>query len=74
MKLQLLLFGLLISSFLNALPAEPPAYVATPDGVIVFTDPLVTGSSNAVKLEVIADNIIRVIAAPGKKWCPHKVW
>jgi alpha-D-xyloside xylohydrolase len=70
MKFQLLLLSLLISSFLNALPAEPPSYVTTPDGVIVFTDSLVTGTANAVKLEVIADNIIRVIAAPGKKVLP----
>ena len=70
MKFQLLLLSLLISSFLNALPAEPPSYVTTPDGVIVFTDPSVTGTANAVKLEVIADNIIRVIAAPGKKVLP----
>jgi alpha-D-xyloside xylohydrolase len=47
--------------------AEPPSYIQTKDGVIVFTDPLFTGTSNAVKLEVIADNIIRVIAAPGKE-------
>lgn len=67
MKLRLLLFSWLSSSLLNVVLAEPPSYITTPDGVIVFTDPLVTGTSNAVKLEVIADNIIRVIAAPGKE-------
>src|SRR5687767_1522240 len=72
MKFYLLLFSLLSSSLLNALLAEPPGYITTPDGVIVFTDPLVTGTSNAVKLEVIADNIIRVIAAPGKKLAPFQ--
>jgi alpha-D-xyloside xylohydrolase len=61
MKLQLLLLGLLSSTLLNAIPAEPPSYVTTPDGVIVFTDPRVTGTVQAVKLEVIADNIIRVM-------------
>ena len=67
MKLRLLLFIFLGSSLLNLLLAEPPSYITTPDGVIVFTDPLVTGTPNAVKLEVVADNIIRVIAAPGKQ-------
>ncbi|NII29732.1 DUF5110 domain-containing protein [Pseudoflavitalea sp. X16] len=67
MKLRLLLFSLLSSALLNVLLAAPPSYITTPNGVIVFTDPLVTGTSNAVKLEVIADNIIRVMAAPGKE-------
>ena len=44
-----------------------PFYVQTNDGVIVYTDPLFTGTTNAVKLEVVADNIIRVIAASGKE-------
>jgi alpha-D-xyloside xylohydrolase len=67
MKLRFLLFSLLNIAFFNALMAAPPAYITTPDGVIIFTDPLVTGTSNAVKLEVVSDNIIRVIAAPGKE-------
>ncbi|HEU4575891.1 MAG TPA: hypothetical protein VFS36_12885 [Chitinophagaceae bacterium] len=70
MKLRLLLFSLLASAFLNDLLAVPPAYITLPDGVILFTDPLLTGSPHAVKLEVIADNIIRVIAAPGKEIAP----
>lgn len=70
MKLRLLLFSLLSSALLNVLLAEPPSYITTPDGVIVFTDPLITGTSNAVKLEVITDNIIRVMAAPGKEMAP----
>src|SRR5215216_6851217 len=67
MKKRLLLLNFLCFSFINVLLAEPPSYIQTKDGVIVFTDPAFTGSSNAVKLEVIADNIIRVIAAPGKE-------
>jgi len=70
MKLRLLLFSLLASAFLNDLLAVPPAYITLPDGVMLFTDPLLTGSPHAVKLEVIADNIIRVIAAPGKEIVP----
>jgi alpha-D-xyloside xylohydrolase len=67
MRIQLLLFSLLCASVFNALLAEPPSYIQTKDGIIVFTDPAFTGTSNAVKLEVIADNIIRVTAAPGKE-------
>src|ERR1019366_417475 len=67
MKIRLLLFNFLCFSVFNVLIAEPPSYIQTEDGVIVFTDPVFTGTSNAVKLEVISDNIIRVIAAPGKE-------
>ena len=67
MKLRLLLFNFLCFSVFTVLFAEPPSYIQTEDGVIVFTDPIFTGTSNAVKLEVISDNIIRVIAAPGKE-------
>ena len=70
MKLRLLLVSLLTVSIFNALLAEPPSYIQTRDGIIVFTDPVFTGTSNAVKLEVIADNIIRVLAAPGKEISP----
>ncbi len=67
MKKRLLLLNFLLIGFLNALLAELPSYIKTNDGVIVFTDPLFTGTCNAVQLEVISDNIIRVIAAPGKE-------
>jgi len=72
MKLRVLLFILLSFGRFDALLAESPAYITTPDGVIIFTDPLVTGTPNTVKLEVIADNIIRVIAAPGKTIVPSQ--
>ncbi|MEO6550652.1 MAG: TIM-barrel domain-containing protein [Ferruginibacter sp.] len=48
--------------------AQPTSYVKTKEGVIVYTDPAFSGTSKAVKLEVVADNIIRVIAAPGKEF------
>jgi alpha-D-xyloside xylohydrolase len=70
MKKRLLLNFLFIGAFFNALLAESPSYIHTKDGVIVFTDPLFTGTSNAVKLEVVSDNIIRVIAVPGKEIIP----
>ncbi|MGZ3900786.1 MAG: alpha-xylosidase, partial [Bacteroidia bacterium] len=68
MKIRLLLLNFLCFSVFNVSLAEPPSYIQTEDGVIVFTDPVFTGTSNAVKLEVISDNIIRVIAAPGKEF------
>jgi alpha-D-xyloside xylohydrolase len=67
MKIRLLLLSFLCSSVLNVILAEPPSYIQTKDGIIVFTDPVFTGISNAVKLQVVSDNIIRVIAAPGKE-------
>jgi len=71
MKLRLLLLNLLTFLLLNNLLAAPPAYyIKLPDGVMIFTDTLNTGTPHAVKLEVIADNIIRVIAAPGKEIAP----
>ncbi|MBO9729765.1 MAG: DUF5110 domain-containing protein [Chitinophaga sp.] len=70
MKLRLLLFSLLTLGLMNDSLGTPPAYITLPDGVLLFTDSMFTGSSHAVKLEVVADNIIRVVAAPGKEIIP----
>ena len=67
MKLRLQLLTSFCFLFINVVLAAPPSYTQTKDGVIVFTDPLFTGTSKAVKLEVVSENIIRVIAAPGKE-------
>lgn len=67
MKLRLLFTTLLIAGCLHAVLSAPPSFIKTETGVIVFTDPMFTGTANAVKLEVIADHIIRVTAAPGKE-------
>jgi alpha-D-xyloside xylohydrolase len=67
MKRSLLLLSCFCVFAFNDLSAAPPSYIETKDGIIVFTDPAFTGTSNAVKLEVISDNIIRVPAAPGKE-------
>ncbi len=40
------------------------AYARTADGVIVYPDTLISGSTAAVKLQVVADNIIRVLSTP----------
>lgn len=50
--------------------ASPPFYSQTKDGVIVFTDPAYTGSTHIVRLYVVTDDIIRVVAAPGKEITP----
>jgi len=68
MKRYLLLLNLLLALVFNNSVAAPPSYILTKDGIIVYTDPVFTGTINAVKLEVISDNIIRVIAAPGKEF------
>ena len=53
----------MLSAFaFNAVLAAPPSFIQTKDGVIVFTDPAFTGTSNAVKLEIISDKIIIVTA------------
>jgi alpha-D-xyloside xylohydrolase len=57
MKRYLLLLGILSAFAFNDLLAAPPSYIQTKDGVIVFTAPLFTGTSNAVKLETITINI-----------------
>ncbi|WP_205513609.1 TIM-barrel domain-containing protein [Longitalea arenae] len=67
MKRYLLLVSYLFVFAINDVLAAPPSYIETKDGVLVFTDPAFTGTSNAVKLEVVSDNIIRVIAAPGNE-------
>src|SRR5690349_10540351 len=70
MKRFLLLLSCFCAFAFNDLLAAPPSYIQTKDGVIVFTDPAYTGTSNAIKLEVVSENIIRVMAAPGKEMAP----
>ena len=66
MKLRLLLLALASLTFIDDILAEPPSFISTKDGVIVFTGQRADGKTGAVKLEVVSDNIIRVIAVPGK--------
>lgn len=67
MKLRLLLLNLFCISFFSAIVAGVPSYIQTKDGVIVYTDPSFTGVAHAVKLEVISDQIIRVVVSPKKE-------
>ncbi|MDP4265376.1 MAG: glycoside hydrolase family 31 protein [Bacteroidota bacterium] len=43
------------------------AYIRTEDGVILYPDEDLSGNTRALKIQVVADNIIRVIACPGKE-------
>ena len=43
-----------------------PSFSKTPDGVIIYPDPALAGNANAVRLQVISDHIIRVLATPEK--------
>jgi alpha-D-xyloside xylohydrolase len=65
MKVRLLLLGIFCCWSFNVILAQRPPYHRTKDGVIVFPEPLMAGKPPAVKLEVVSDNIIRVIAVPG---------
>ncbi|MEO8853086.1 MAG: alpha-xylosidase, partial [Ginsengibacter sp.] len=68
-KKLLLLTILCILSFAGLL-AQSPSYIKTDNGIIVFTDAAFTGTSHAVKLEVVSDDIIRVTETPGKEITP----
>ncbi len=67
MGARLLLFLCCIISVCH-LSANPPSFTKTPEGIIVYTDQDFTGTSRAVKLEVLSPTIIRVVASPGKKF------
>ncbi|HWK07251.1 MAG TPA: TIM-barrel domain-containing protein [Puia sp.] len=43
---------------------SPGTYIRTEDGLIVYPDPLLSGNTGSVKLQVVADNIIRVLSGP----------
>ena len=66
MKRLLLLISL--SCFLNTVFAftPPVQYVKTEDGVILYPNQIFSGNARAIKVQIIADNIIRVIACPDK--------
>lgn len=67
MKIRALLFTALVAFAFKTFKVESPSYTKTSDGIIVYTDSAYTGISHAIKLEVISDDIIRVIEAPNEK-------
>lgn len=70
MKLRSILLLALLVNIYNVTLAAGPSYTQLKDGVIVFTDPVYTGVSRAVKVEIVSEKIIRVTAAPGKEIVP----
>lgn len=67
MRLRTLAFITLFVILASHLLAQAPSYKKTSDGIIAYTDSTYTGTSHAIKLEVISDDIIRVVLAPNKK-------
>ncbi|RYY56381.1 MAG: DUF5110 domain-containing protein [Chitinophagaceae bacterium] len=61
-KLQILALFLLGCAVLKA--ETPGTFVKTPDGIIVYPDPLLTSGQQSVRLEVITPKIIRVLVIP----------
>ena len=64
----LILFVLFFSFSFNraagsGLP-DPPRYMRIHDGVIIYPDTTLSGNVHAVRLQVISDNIIRVLSSP----------
>jgi alpha-D-xyloside xylohydrolase len=46
-------------------------YTSTPDGVIVYPDPFLSGNAPAIKLEVVSNTIIRVTGSPSTVFSPR---
>src|SRR5688500_15040780 len=69
-SVRLLALGCVFSFLSIAAKAGEPSYIKTDDGIIIYTDPQFTGTSKAVKLEVVSDYIIRVLASPRKDILP----
>ncbi len=59
-----------VFAFPNAL--APKRYVKTDDGIIVYPTAAFSGNSHFVKLQVVSENIIRVIASPFDKLSDRK--
>lgn len=64
MPARKLLFALSVLLFLAARITAEGIYTRTSDGLIVYPDIHLSGNTAAVKLSVIADNIIRVLSSP----------
>ena len=71
-KIRLLFCSVLLFCLFGNAYAQTHAFQKTADGVIVYTDAAYTGTSQAVKLELVSDNIIRVTAAPRKTLPPFQ--
>ena len=74
LRMKLLTASLLVLCLFNYSPASagPANFITVSDGIIVFPDPQFTLNTQAVKLRVIADNIISVTASPEKIFSAFK--
>ncbi len=59
-----LLSFLIKSGLINA---QANAFIKTPDGLLVYPRPAYAGNTQAVQVQVVRDNIIRVVARPEKE-------
>lgn len=64
------LFSIAFITLLTQAWANTSSFVITSDGVIVYPDPEYALNTQAVKVQVIADNIIHVTASPDKNPAP----
>src|SRR6185295_11136505 len=67
-RASVLLTGLAFILFQNISYAQdhPESFTQVNDGVIIYPDSRLSGNAQSVKLQVIANDIIRVIASPEK--------
>ncbi len=50
----------------GSINAQSNTFIKTSDGILVYTRPTYSGNAQAVQIQVIRDNIIRVVARPEK--------
>ena len=54
--------------FSEVAKSSPPGdFIKVSDGIIVYPNPLFSGNARALKLQVISNNIIRVVASPSRE-------
>jgi alpha-D-xyloside xylohydrolase len=74
MRKKLVCAGVLVQTLFYCLHAQafPSDYIKINDGIIVYPDPQFSSTTKAVKLQVVAANIIRVTAATEKDFPTSK--
>lgn len=65
--LSLPLFVCLVLAFFTAKAGDSNPFIKTKDGIVVYPDPALSGNTRVVKLQVISNNIIRVVAGPERE-------
>src|SRR5690349_7163425 len=64
--LRVLLYICVLAPLLSAAHPGQPVFKTTEDGVIIYPDENFSGHTQALRLQIITDNIVRVIASPQK--------